>query len=108
MKQIKEEGELIGKTIQRVGKDDNFFGLFFDNGDYAMFRQELWGDSVTLSRDDYNLEPTAYNMWDLRDMGVLSKEEYQRLSEQQRIKDARIEKKRELKQLQKLKEKYEK
>ena len=77
MKQLLKDKQLIGKTIQRTGYADGHYALFFDDDTYAVWRGCGWeGNDVELMDESYSLVPTISNAYELRDMGVISQDEY--------------------------------
>lgn len=80
MKQIIEESELVGKTIEKQGYADNTFALFFNDNTFSIFRGCGYeSNDVELMEESYSLEPNIYNCYDLKELGVISEESYNKM-----------------------------
>lgn len=80
MKQIFEEKDLINKMIVKTGYANNAFALFFSDNTYAIFRGCGYEENdVELVDNIYSLDPTTSNAYELRDMGVITQKEYDRV-----------------------------
>jgi len=108
-KQITDEESLIGKTIQRVASGDDKMFLFFNDNTFVVFRHGGYEISyVEIMDDTYNIEPTKYNLYELREIGILSEEEYQILCEENRKNEAIVKEQKERELFIQLKEKFAK
>ena len=107
MKQIIEQKDLIGKTIQKTGYADNTFALFFDNEEYAIFRGCGWDSKdVELMEDEYSLDPTYMNCYELEELGVITVEEKCKIYEDRELEVKKIKEAKEKEEFNRLKLKY--
>ncbi len=107
MKQIKEENELVGKTIDKQGYADNTFALFFNDNTFAIFRGCGWDErDVELMGEDYNLEPNTSNCYDLKDIGVINEAECKKVWDDYNAKEKIKNEEKERLQYEKLRLKY--
>lgn len=107
MKQILIKEDLIGKTIKRTGYTDNTFAVFFDDNTFAIFRGCGWDErDVELMVENYNLEPDRFNCYDLKELGIITQEEYQKVWVDYKANQKIKEEKEEKIQYEKLKLKY--
>ena len=96
MKQILIKEELINKTIKTTGYSDNMFVVFFTDETYSIFRGCGWDSTdVELMDNEYSLNPTRYNLLELKEIGIISKDEYIKLANKFDVKQKRKNKKRE-------------
>lgn len=103
MKQIKEPIELVGKTIQRTAYFNNNYCLFFNDKTFCIFRGSGYDENdVELMDEDYDTNPSFFNMYELYELGFISKLEHYELSEKYK----EVREQEEIARLKQLKEKY--
>jgi len=79
MKQLKEESELVGKTILRVKSSDAYTAIFFTDNTFCIIISHGGGEfqnECFIDDDDFNLNPKTGNLWLLHDLSFITKEEY--------------------------------
>ena len=109
MKQIIKDKNLLGKTVKRTGYTDNAFILFFTDNTFAVFRgcgYDEW--DVELRDEPYSLKPTVSNALDLCGLGIITKEEYDKIHRDNKASIKLYEKQKELEEYERLKLKFDK
>lgn len=107
MEQIKDRTEMEGKTIKRTAYTDNRLFFFFTDDTFAIAKGCGWEEmDVEISDNTYNLEPSDYNLYQLKEIGILDEQQYQKLQGEKEKRSREAEQKRELEKLAELKRKY--
>lgn len=107
MEQIKSMTEMEGKTIKRTAYTDNHLFFFFTDDTYAIAKGCGWEErDVEISDETYNLEPNDYNLYELKKIGILDEQQYQKLQGEKEKRSKEVKQKRELEKLAELKRKY--
>lgn len=107
MKQIKDEAELIGKTILRTAYLDNKYFLFFTDDTFCIFSDTGCDEkNVELNTDEFDTEPNMFNFENLDDIDLIDKETYEKFHAIRKEIIIRDEKNQEIKLLNNLRKKY--
>lgn len=97
-----------GKTIKRTAYTDNNLFFFFTDNTFAIAKGCGWDErDVEITDEEFNLVPNDYNIDDLKEIGVLDAEQWQKLKSEKENKMREYNKKQELEKLAELKRKYE-
>jgi len=84
---IKNLADLKGRRISAVRRSLEYISLTFEDSSYVLFVADIYADSVSIDVDKH---PTPYI---LKELGIISKEEYDHIVEQADIeRNARTEK----------------
>lgn len=114
MIQIKKEEEIKGKVLRDVkylndGSCESNMFLFFDDNTFCIFRSYIYGsDTVETEFEykDFNTEPALDNYQVLYNLDFIDEEAFRKFQDVKDRKRAESEKKKELRQLAYLKNKY--
>lgn len=105
--QITDQYELVGKTIERITDEDEKMFLFFTDNTFAVLKRGGYEISyIEIMSEPYNIEPNDYNLYELKNIGIISEEEYESLSSERRIREVKAKEQKERELFIKLKEKF--
>lgn len=106
-KQIFQEEDLVGKTIERIYNDSERIFIFFTDKSFGIFRSMPYVDNCAeLDENKYDLTPRPYNFRDLFAAGFITEEDFYKFKKEVEIAEADRQKEKELETLRKLQEKY--
>ncbi len=109
MKQIIEEKDLIGKTILKTGYSYNRFMLYLSDECFAIFRGCGWDSKdVELMDEKFPLTPTVSNCYELQELGVITKQEMDKVYSDYKSKQQKAKEEKERQEYERLKSKFEK
>jgi len=108
MKQILNNEELSGKTIERAQLlDSKKYFLFFTDKTFCVFDARGYEDpEIELDEEGFDLTPKEYNYYDLEVLGLISNEECRALELKYQNERDESRKRQEIDELKKLQQKY--
>jgi hypothetical protein len=111
MEQIFYNEDLVGKKITRATFAYEDFVLLFEDGTYAVIKAvevNHCGKSLhsVLSHEKFDLKPNAKNIWKLKQMCLISDEEYEKIYQKSEREKAKLLEKKEREEYERLKVKY--